>query len=318
MINITVFAKNHFNSSRISDVNFQKFVYDHIQRLYANNKSGQYSTMIQATESLYNSFIGAISDEDIKYAIQQGKTKKVDDIIAELKKMISKKEGLVRATYGNDSPEYQTFFPSGLTEYSNMTKGTIDTLMHRLVNAFVLYQADLGTAVLAIFTDLQTRYMQARQEQVQQIGLVDAGKTVADSSRNALEIQMMKNLLTISLEYIGDTEKINDFFDQSIIEPNISNNDGYITGEIAINTIENIENQGITSNSVFKIENIGSVPLTFSLSSDKDVMDGANIEILPNKKMNLQAGLLGNANNTFFNVENKSNVEKGEWKVLIL
>ena len=42
-------------------------------------------------------------------------------------------------------------------------------------------------------------------------------KSASSVKRDVVEIQLMKNLLTIALMYVGNEEMCNDFFDQSII-----------------------------------------------------------------------------------------------------
>ena len=318
MLNLLTLFKNHFDTGRVSDDNLKKFAQDHIERLVANNVNGQYSAMHQATLLAYNDYYGAISSEDIHFAVQQSRTKRVDMIIEEFKKSVSQKEGAVRAQYGTDSPEYQEFFPLGLTEYSQAIKANIETLMLRLVAGFTAYQSTLGNGLLAQFKDIHTRYMIARQEQLQQIGTVDADKSKTADTRSVLEVQLMKNILVLAAEYIGMPERGNDFFDQSIIRSETDADNGWEKGEVAPNTTMNIESQGIKENTTFKLHNAGTIDLIFSLAADAQSVHPNGLRLQPDKWVSVRSADLGDAENTFLNVTNPDSQTIGAWEVLIL
>lgn len=74
MINLETLFKNHFNTDRISDDNMQKFAEIHLQRMSANNGGGEFTQMITDTTTAYTGYFGAITDEDTKFAVQQGLT----------------------------------------------------------------------------------------------------------------------------------------------------------------------------------------------------------------------------------------------------
>jgi hypothetical protein len=209
--------KNHFDTDRISDDNLKKFTEKHIQQLTANNGGGTFTVTITDTSNVYVTYFGKLSSEDTAFAIQQGLTITADTIMSNFQKAVSQKEGTIRGLYGKDSAEYQEFFPLGLTEYSNATKANIETLMTRMVNASTAHVADLGAPFVAFFTNFKTNYQNARSAQLLKIGEVDATKTGTETSRNALEVQLLKNLFFVGFNFPGDVTRCMDFFDQNII-----------------------------------------------------------------------------------------------------
>ena len=104
MINLKTFFKNHFDTKEISDDNIRKFTLDNLQRMIANNVNNILDAIINATVDAYDEYFGAITDEDTAFALQQGRTKTVDDITEAFKDAVSRQEGLVDSKFGKGSP----------------------------------------------------------------------------------------------------------------------------------------------------------------------------------------------------------------------
>ena len=144
MINLITLFKNHFDTKEISDDNMKKFAEVHLQRLTANNSGGDFTQMITDTTTAYTNYYGSITDEDTKFAVQQGLTVTMNNIMESFKNAVSQKEGLVRGNFGKDSPEYQEFSPLGVTEYRSGTLANIEVLMDRFSKAAAAHVAVLG------------------------------------------------------------------------------------------------------------------------------------------------------------------------------
>jgi len=217
MINMETFFKNHFNTDRISDENLRKFAEIHLQRMSAKNGGGEFTTMITDTTTAYNNYFGSINDEDTKFAVQQGLTIAVNNAVENFKKAVSQKEGLVRATFGKESPQYQEFFPLGVTEYSKATLQDVEMLMNRFVTAANKYVVELGAALETEFQGYLTAFTTARASQLLKIGEVADSKTDTSFKRDDVENELMKNVHLIGAMYVGDINTCMDFFDQSFV-----------------------------------------------------------------------------------------------------
>ena len=217
MMNLRSFFKVIFDDDKISDEKLAKFTEIHIQKLAANNINGQYTVLISETNAAYEAYFGAMKDEDTKFAIQQSHTKSMNAVFEEFKKAVSQKEGLVRSIWNVDSPTYQEFFPLGVTEYSTSTLANVEMLMNRMVIAGRAHEKEIGEAFISLFADIQARFISARTAQLQKKGEVSGSKDAAVKKRGSLERQLMKNLLTLAIEYMGDPDRGMDFFDQSFI-----------------------------------------------------------------------------------------------------
>ncbi len=277
MINLRTFFKIHFDTPEISDANFYKFVEDHLSRLKANNDNGTYNTMYADTLAAFDSYAAAVSKEDVQYTQQQGSTIGVDTIIAEFKENVSRSEGLINYTYGIKSPEYQEFFPMGVTEYSQANKANIEVLMMRMASKTQKYSLQLGTDIATRFANYRSNYINARRTQLENIGRVSADKTQTEVTRAILERQTMSNLLLIANEFLGNPERGLDFFDQSIVRRNINTTD---EGETVTNTIDPKISKtilrGFDSGVGFVLSNIGTTVLRFCIADNEDEACSSN------------------------------------------
>ena len=318
MLDLRNFFKNHFNSSQISDDNLRKFSEDHLQRLTANNIGNQYASLLTDTQVLYDDFNTLLKKEDQTFSQQQGKTLTTDNVISDFVQMVSRKEGAVRSEFGKDSAEYQTFFPNGLSEYHQVSKANAEVLMERMKYAGQLYVAQLGQNFVIIFDTFFNNYITARQQQLQIIAKVGALKSDVELAREKLTNQLMRNLLIISADFIGYTDRLDDYFDQSIIRRANSKNDGTVVSVSPANSVTNIESQGLTQTTEITFNNLSAVPLRIGMSSN-NVSLPANIglTIAPNATELTTISSLGNVNDTFLNVENLSSVN-ADYEVLII
>lgn len=213
------YFKNPFDTFRISDDNLRKFSQDHVQRLKANNSSGVYTTILEATEPLVSAFGKGINDEDIRRGIKKGNTLKTNQVIRLFKKTMARREGAVRNAFGEDSPEYLKFFPNGLKQYTLANKNTINSLMVRMETLTAEHVAELGAAIAAEFADIRSNYELSRNSQLQAFGTMENLRTATATARQALVAQLCVNLLYIASKNVGHPDRLDDFMDQSIIRP---------------------------------------------------------------------------------------------------
>jgi len=319
MINLQTLFKNHLDTKDISDDNLRKFSEDHEKRLGANNAGGIYTSLLTSTTPLVAAFGAAIDAESGRAAIQKADTLRVDNLIEKFKKTASRREGAVKSAFGEDAPEYVEFFPLGLTEYAQLTKANVHTLMVRMKERSIHYAAELGAAIGTEFTDILDEYEGLRAKQQTSFGDVEVLRTATETARTALEQQLMFNILIIASKNIGHPERLNDFMDQSIIRRPTDSEDGTLSGMVLGGAILNIESEGITSNTQFSLRNTGVTQLRFALSTAADfIPDAIGVKLPPGETLQAPASALGPAGNTFLNVENSSADVAGAWEVTIL
>src|SRR4051812_45423045 len=106
MPNLKVFFTNFLDTKNISDDHIREFTEIHLQRLTANNPGGIYSTMITDTTTVYTAYFGSISDEDLKFSLQQGCTISMNAALKGFIQTVQQKEGIIKGTWGKASAQY--------------------------------------------------------------------------------------------------------------------------------------------------------------------------------------------------------------------
>ena len=131
--------------------------------------------------------------------------------------LVRQKEGFVRGTWGRHSPQYKEFFPRGIGEYSRANLSNVENLMVRMISAATKYKDELGQPFLDLFTRVHSDFVQIREQQLQKFGTVSTRKQTTRAKRDVLTEQLMKNLLTIAVDSIGEPQRLSEYFDQSIV-----------------------------------------------------------------------------------------------------
>lgn len=218
MLDLNMLFKNHFSDRLISDNNIRKFAEIHLERLLANNGSGEFSQLITETQNTYNQYFGSISEEDKSFAIQQGLTISVTKVLNEFKQFACSSEGLVRAQFGKKSAEYQEFFPYKMKEYWHLNLTKAESVMERFYKASDRHSPVFGNSLKILAQTLLTEFKEARINQLKKKGEVSAKKSSTRERRKDLELQLIRNIHYIGYLYPGDIKKCNSFFDQSFLK----------------------------------------------------------------------------------------------------
>ena len=88
--------------------------------------------------------------------------------------------------------------------------------MQRFLTAVTNHTADLGVPLTTEFQGYFDAYKSARSAQLNKIGEVAETKTGSTEKKDAVEIELHKNLHTIAAMYPGDVDRCMDFFDSFI------------------------------------------------------------------------------------------------------
>lgn len=207
MLDFDNFFRNHFDTKNISDDRLNKYTVEHVERLAA---VARFASLATATLSAHGAYFGAISDEATNAAIQKAFTKAMTDKLTEFITLLGQHEGAIRSKWGEGSTEYIRFFPGGLTEYRRATLANIDEKLTRIEKAFTDLGSGLDPAVVNLFIypgdpndpskpkGMIVRFRGARQAQLAAKAQTNEAKTKSGGTRDALEVQLMLNLLAVA------------------------------------------------------------------------------------------------------------------------
>jgi hypothetical protein len=226
MIDIEKFFENHLANRKISAEELRQFTEDHLGRIKAMSAlPALLAALVTPTEAAFGAFDAALSARTTLQATQSGGTITKDEALQLFRTTVRQREGRVRDTFAKGSGTYAEFFPRGLGEYNKARHGQIPGLLDRLITGATKYQAELGPELLAEFTALKNTFSTAREGQVDAKGDLAQARANVATTRNALELQVGKNILAIASQHIGSPERAADYFNQSLLEDPTRTND---------------------------------------------------------------------------------------------
>ena len=325
MIKLETFSINHFDSDRISDDNMDLFSQDHIERTKANNPGNIYDGIIANTEKAYGDYYTAKTSESFLLAQKEAATVYEEQDTTEFNTLVSMKEGIVRGTWGVASPQYQEFYPHGISEYTKANRAGLNELMDRFLQTATKYGEELPPNFVEAFATIIENYKAHRTAQLGKMGTVSGDKLTTAQNRDVLEIQLMYNVLFIAKENIGHPEAMKVYFTQHLIERAGKTDGGEqppveaMTGTVPQGENLELMHGGFDANSEFRFTNTGQSVLRFYTSNlPDDPVPGTYLEVAASEEATAFASELGSEENLFLMVFNPDTELEGGYEVLDL
>jgi hypothetical protein len=310
--------------ARINEANFVRFLEDHLQRLIANNAGGKYTPLITALTALLIEYKTTIDTRNLNQALQESRTKSVDQSITSFRTLLSNKLYEITDIWDEDNAVFEEFIPHGMDEYYQAKKGNIGGLMNRFISACDLHRNDLPAGFTVPFVSAKDGYIANRTAQLALIATVDSNRVDVAIKRGALSLQVTKNLLTLGLEHLGRPEMAAVFFDQSIIRRPVKQNGvepepEILSEAVAPQTKAMIMHGGFDANTLLHIVNTGSVNLKFyTANMIEDPVSGNAIELAPGEEDEVLASELGADSNLFLMAANEHATLAGSYAVNVV
>ncbi len=310
MIELAKYFRILFMSVNLSRERLKDFTESHIARLAANNPGGIFTTILNDITNAYNNFFGDLSSELTNVAVQEGKTIAMNESRLALEKNLSDNEKLIAFTYRNNLAVYEEFYPLGLTEYQNADLPTLESITTRYLNVLNSHSADFTAAFIAEYTTLQGTFVTNRSAQTTAKSNVDSERSDLSSSRTAVAQQLTKNLLTISLQYLGDETKADVYFDQSILNAAFKESERKVDSNIDPGVTQNVFDNITKAELQLKGNNNGSTDLYLAFKASPDeACTAADTVWLPGQKGSTTAGALGYTSvKKYLNITNPAGV----------
>jgi hypothetical protein len=230
MITLERYFENPFDDPHISAEEIRLFAEDHLGKLTAQNTTGPLTgtltTMIASTQSAFDGFDTSLSTRADQIGTQIGQTATKNDVMRLFKTTIRQRQGRVVDKLGEDTPAYKEVFPGGLMYYTRATMQTVAQRLDYAVDKFTKYQAQLGADLVTEFTNLRTSFKNARTSQLTTKGTVSDARGDVKTTRTALGLQLLDNLLTLAKQFKGQPSRAAEFFNQSLLEDPQQGNGG--------------------------------------------------------------------------------------------
>lgn len=218
MRNLSKMLENPFDDRNISMDELLAFTTDNIQRMKANNSSGELTPRITATENSLNLVLERFTDDSTKKGLRKARKMVKDTFRKELPATMAKLAGAVSAKYGEGSPEYVECLPQGRNIFNTSTDDALESHIQTFINGVTAHQADLGAQVVTDATAVKTAWLAAYQPSEASSAAKSATQDEKKYARENLQLMLYLNLLKFCEMHYREPEKLATYMTQSLLE----------------------------------------------------------------------------------------------------
>ena len=209
---------NIFDDKKIIPTYIERFAEDVIAKLIKNNGANEYDIVLNPLQASMIPFRSELGQVDTTLNIQVGKTATVDTFIADFTLYMKNKYIPIAAALGGDkTPAFKEFYPHGKTEYTNITKTKIPTVMDRLKTAATTHQAAIGATISGELQAFQTQWTALRKQQLEGKSALKTNRSDRTTARKAVETALLKTIHFIANKFPGDVLKCKTFFNFNLL-----------------------------------------------------------------------------------------------------
>lgn len=209
---------NIFDDVRITTPRLTNFAEDVHSRLLSQNTNQEYDDQIAQLCVAIDELTTKISKVDVDSAIQYGDTLTVDRLIADFKRVLQEKEGVIADALGGfDSVGYIEFYPKGEVEYNQATKEKLPVLINRVAVLAQNYAVQLPSNLTIKLVSFATQWELYREKQLRQKGAVSEGRYERNEKRRALEIVLHQLMHFIAQKFPTNFHHCSIFFDMHLL-----------------------------------------------------------------------------------------------------
>jgi hypothetical protein len=209
---------NIFDDNRITPNYLGRFADDTVAKLVQNNGANEYDIVLNPLQASMIPFRSELGQVDTTLNVQVGKTATVDSFINDFKTYMKANYMKIAVALGDDkTPAFNEFYPNGKTEYSNITKTRIPTIMERLKVASINNQVAIGATISAELQAFQIQWTALRKEQLEGKSAVKTNRSDRTTARKDVEIALLKTIHFIANKFPGDVLKCKTFFDFNLL-----------------------------------------------------------------------------------------------------
>lgn len=218
MKNLSKMLENPFDDPKISMAELLAFSTDNIQRMLANNSSGELTTRITATQSGLDLVEQRFTDDLTKKAIRKARKMAKDNFLNALPAAMGKLAGKVAGQYGEASPEYAECLPLGRTIFSKATDDAMEAHIQTFINGVTAHVADLGAQVVTDAEAVKTGWLAVYAPSESASGAAAATQEEKKWARENLQQMLFLNLIKIMELHPREPEMLAVYMTQSLLE----------------------------------------------------------------------------------------------------
>ena len=218
MTDLHKFLVNPFDDGKVGVDALLAFATDHQQRLVANNPGGQFSARITSTAAAIAVVNSAFSDDQTKLAQRKGRKLAKDNFRKALPASIAKLHAAVVAKFGPKGVEMTICFPYGRGVFNTAPDDQLANQLQTLIAGVTGYQVALGAAVVTDATALLAGWNAVYVGSESATGAVTTTQAAKKTAREALQLELFKNLLTLALAFPRQPAVVDTYMRQGLLE----------------------------------------------------------------------------------------------------
>jgi len=218
MRDLHIYLTNPFDDPHISMAELLAFTPDHIQRMTSSNPT-LFAARLTATSTALTGVENAFTDDETKLGLRKARNLAKNNFRAALPAGIGKVAVAVEDKYGEKSPEFVECFPRGRTVFSSCTDDKLASELEAVINGVTALQPALGQQPVTDATALLTGWNAVFSPSGVAVGTKTTTQKAKSTARAALQLELFKNLLTIAQQYPRQTEMLDLYMQQSLLEP---------------------------------------------------------------------------------------------------
>ncbi len=219
MRDLTTFLKNPFDDPKISTIRLIAFTTDHLQRMSANNASGELTARITATTSAFGLVEDCCTDDQGRLGIRKARKQAKDDFREKtIPPAVERIEAGLIAAYTSASTVLIEALPNGRTIFSTCRDDEVEMHLQTLLTVVTAHAADLVPAIVTLATTLKNDWVAIHTASESSTGAkttTEEGKRLA---RENLQLMLFLNLLKLSEMFARQPEKLSLYMQQHLLE----------------------------------------------------------------------------------------------------
>ena len=218
MRNLSRFLENPFDDDGIGIAKLIAFSTDCLQRMIANNPSGELSVRITAITSSLGQVTDCVTDDQTKLGVRKARKMAKDAFRKSIPDNVAKIIATVTAEYGQGSPEVTECVPSGRSVFSDCQDDEVSGHLDTLINGVTAYQATLGAPLVTKATALKTAWVTVYNASETSTGQKTTTELEKKLARENLQLMLFLTLLKLAEMFPRQPEKLALYMQQSLLE----------------------------------------------------------------------------------------------------
>ena len=210
---------NLFMVAAITNLRLIDFAQDMLARLNKNNPGNIYDAIIADTQVLITNLLATLGNRSTDSSTYSGSTLSKSIARAQLYNYLKRKEGLIKDKFGKPSPEYNEFFPQGLTGYLRATDAEFRIMAQTAVAKATQYESTLGAAFKTELNDLYKAYDSAFNTQDTNKSNISTASAEEQAAELSLERQLTTNSLFIAYHNVDNATAFDTYFNTNLLYP---------------------------------------------------------------------------------------------------